>query len=88
MASVEHRPAIDTGTLRGDLGASLLAAFKLRAVPININFRYVEREPSYGMASRFLFLLFMGYERLVNSTRMLKGFRVNLFGVYRKVGAG
>jgi AcrR family transcriptional regulator len=30
LASVEHRPAIDTGTLRGDLLASLLAGFKLK----------------------------------------------------------
>lgn len=30
LASVEHRPAIDTGTLRGDLLASLLIGFKLK----------------------------------------------------------
>lgn len=49
--------------------------------------RFVEREPSYGMSSRVLFYLFMGYERVVNRTDLLKGMRVNLFGAYRKGAA-
>jgi SAM-dependent methyltransferase len=46
--------------------------------------RFVEKEPSYGMASRPLFLAFMAYERLVNSTPRLAGLRSNIFGVLRR----
>jgi SAM-dependent methyltransferase len=45
--------------------------------------RAVEKEPSYGMSSRLLFLTFMAYERLVNSTELLAGFRSSLFAVLR-----
>jgi SAM-dependent methyltransferase len=44
----------------------------------------VEKEPSYGMSSRVLFLAFMGYERLVNAFDHLSGFRANIFAVLRK----
>lgn len=44
----------------------------------------VEKEPSYGMAARPLFLAFMAYERLVNATPKLANLRANLFGLLRK----
>lgn len=46
--------------------------------------RMIEKEPSYGMASRHLFLVFMLYERLVNSSPIFEGMRVNIFGVLRR----
>lgn len=46
--------------------------------------RLVEREPSYGMSSRLLFLIFTAYERLVNSVDIFATFRSNLFVVLRK----
>jgi SAM-dependent methyltransferase len=44
----------------------------------------VEKEPSYGMYARPLFLAFMGYERAVNATRLLAPLRANLFVVLRR----
>ena len=44
----------------------------------------VEKEPSYGMAAKPLFLAFMLYERVVNSTKRLAFARANFFGVLRK----
>jgi len=46
--------------------------------------RMVEKEPSYGMSARPLFLLFMTYERVLNSTEYLRGLRANLFAVLRR----
>jgi len=46
--------------------------------------RLVEKEPSYGMASRVLFLIFTAYERLVNAAELLAVFRSSLFVVLRK----
>ena len=46
--------------------------------------RMVEKEPSYGMASKVLFLAFMLYERAVNSSELLAGLRVNIFGVLER----
>ena len=46
--------------------------------------RMVEKEPSYGMASPALFLVFAGYERVVNKTNALAFLRANMFGVLRK----
>jgi ubiquinone/menaquinone biosynthesis C-methylase UbiE len=46
--------------------------------------RLVEKEPSYGMSSRALFLIFTAYERVVNCTRLFAPFRSNLFVVLRK----
>ncbi|MBZ5552574.1 MAG: class I SAM-dependent methyltransferase [Acidobacteriia bacterium] len=46
--------------------------------------RMVEKEPSYGMSSRVLFLAFMTYERVVNSMNLAAGLRANIFGVLRK----
>ncbi|MFT3775286.1 MAG: class I SAM-dependent methyltransferase [Minicystis sp.] len=47
-------------------------------------FRLVEKEPSYGMSSRLLFLTFMAYERAVNSSEMAAFLRSNIFAVLRK----
>jgi hypothetical protein len=44
----------------------------------------IEKEPSYGMSCRLLFLSFMAYERLVNSSELLAMFRANLLGAFRK----
>ena len=44
----------------------------------------VEKEPSYGLSSRFLFLGFMSYERIVNAFEVLANSRANVFGVLRK----
>jgi SAM-dependent methyltransferase len=44
----------------------------------------IEKEPSYGMYSRALFFLFMGYERLVNSSRLFSPFRANILGAFVK----
>jgi SAM-dependent methyltransferase len=46
--------------------------------------RMVEKEPSYGMASRPLFLGFMLYERIVNSSAIFAALRVNIFGVLQR----
>jgi hypothetical protein len=46
--------------------------------------RMVEKEPSYGMASRLLFVVFMCYERAVNSSGLLAVFRANVFGVLER----
>lgn len=46
--------------------------------------RMVEKDPSYGMSARPLFLAFMAYERVVNATERLAPFRANMFVVLRK----
>lgn len=46
--------------------------------------RMVEKEPSYGMSSRALFLAFMAYERAVNATDAASELRSNIFAVLRK----
>jgi SAM-dependent methyltransferase len=45
----------------------------------------VEAEPSYGAAHPLLFFPMMLYERIVNSSRVFRGFRVNIFGSLRKI---
>ena len=50
--------------------------------------RLVEKEPSYGMSSRALFLIFTAYERLVNCANMFAPFRSSLFVVLRKPSQG
>jgi ubiquinone/menaquinone biosynthesis C-methylase UbiE len=47
-------------------------------------FRIIEKEPSYGMASRVFFLAFMGYERFVNSRETFAGLRANILALLRK----
>jgi SAM-dependent methyltransferase len=49
-----------------------------------VDLRMVEKDPSYGHSSRLLFLLFMGYERIVNATEALADLRANVFGHLRK----
>jgi SAM-dependent methyltransferase len=44
----------------------------------------VEKEPSYGMLARPLFLAFMAYERLVNASDRFAPLRANIFVVLRK----
>jgi SAM-dependent methyltransferase len=46
--------------------------------------RLLEKEPSYGMSSRALFLTFTAYERLVNCANLFAPFRSSLFVVLRK----
>ncbi len=46
-----------------------------------------EKEPTYGMYARPLFLAFMAYERLVNASERFGGLRANMFVVLRKAGA-
>jgi SAM-dependent methyltransferase len=48
--------------------------------------RHIEAEPSYGRAGSAFFYPMMAYERLVNSSRHLSGFRSNLLGVLVKPG--
>ena len=43
-----------------------------------------EKEPSYGMYARPLFLTLLAYERVVNATPLLAPFRANLFVVLGK----
>lgn len=44
----------------------------------------IEREPSYGMSARSLFLLFTAYERIVNSSELFALFRSTLLVVLHK----
>jgi SAM-dependent methyltransferase len=50
--------------------------------------RLVEKEPSYGLSSRILFLAFTAYERLVNATEVAADLRSNIFAVLRKPKGG
>ncbi len=46
--------------------------------------RFIEKDPSYGMSSRILFLGFTAYERIVNAHAGLSSFRSNILAVLRK----
>lgn len=46
--------------------------------------QYVEKEPAYARFSAIVFLIFSGYERVLNSTDLLAPLRANLFVVLRK----
>jgi SAM-dependent methyltransferase len=62
-------------------------AFRRQSTEIGLRveaLRLVEKEPSYGMSSRALFLPLMAYERLVNATELAKNLRSNIFAVLRK----
>ena len=50
-----------------------------------VDLRLIEKEPSYGMSSRLLFLTFVAYERIVNATSLTADLRANLLGALRKV---
>jgi len=41
----------------------------------------IEKEPSYGRASKIIFYPMMSYERIVNSSSALRGIRANILGV-------
>jgi SAM-dependent methyltransferase len=45
--------------------------------------RLIEKDPSYGRASRMLFFPFMFYERIVNATDLLEGLRANMLVTLR-----
>jgi SAM-dependent methyltransferase len=62
---------------------SLLRLTRAGALDVEV-LRMVEKEPSYGFASRWLFYPCLAYERLVNSTAGLAGLRANIFAVLRK----
>lgn len=47
-------------------------------------FRSIEREPAYGLSLKPLFLLFMLYERVVNSDEIFAFARSNILGVFQK----
>jgi len=46
--------------------------------------RMVETEPTYGSAHWLLFYPMMAYERAVNGSPLLDGFRANIFGILGK----
>lgn len=48
--------------------------------------RLIEKDPWYGRSSRFLFLAFMLYERVVNAHEVFAQLRANILGVLRKTG--
>ena len=47
----------------------------------------IEKEPSYGRASAAVFFPMMFYERVVNSSPVFAGLRVNILGVLQKPGS-
>ncbi len=49
-----------------------------------IEMELVEKQPSYGMKSRFLFFPLLTYERLVNSLEAFCHFRANIFCAAKK----
>lgn len=57
---------------------SLSAGFRIRLVVM------VEKEPSYGVASRVLFVAGLTYERIVNRFAALANLRANIFAVLEK----
>jgi SAM-dependent methyltransferase len=62
---------------------------RLNKIGVAAGFKYrklvmLEPEPSYGKAHAALFYPMMWYERLVNSTDALKGFRVTILGFFKQ----
>lgn len=49
-----------------------------------VELRTIENEPSYLMFHPIPFLIGVGYERVVNSTELLAGVRVNILGRFEK----
>lgn len=49
-----------------------------------IDLRFIEMEPSYLLFNRILFYVGLAYERAVNKSRILEGFRANIFGKLTK----
>ncbi|MGA3023413.1 MAG: class I SAM-dependent methyltransferase [Bryobacteraceae bacterium] len=58
----------------------LAAASGLQSVLLDT----IEKEPSYARTNAALFFPMMAYERLVNSSRLLGGLRVNILGVLQQ----
>jgi SAM-dependent methyltransferase len=83
LAPDQHDPwptvyAMNTpGAVRRDAEATNLQVERLDLV---------EKEPSYGMLARPLFLAFMAYERVVNASPYFGPLRANMFVVLRKRG--
>ena len=50
----------------------------------NVELRFIECDPSYMVFNPIAFLIGVMYERLVNSTNLLSGFRANIFGRLEK----
>lgn len=78
---LEHDPyptfyAMNTPKKLSDLASE--AALEL------VDARLVEKEPSYGLSSRALFLGFVAYERFVNASEHTGFLRSNIFAVLRK----
>jgi SAM-dependent methyltransferase len=59
---------------------SLDAGFQIRFLVM------IEKEPSYGVASRILFVAGLTYERVVNRFAALANFRANILAVLEKPG--
>lgn len=49
-----------------------------------LELRMIEKEPSYLVRSKAAFLVGVGYERLVNSTSVLRGLRSNMLVTFEK----
>ena len=47
----------------------------------------IESEPMYGLSNRALFVAFMAYERIVNSSEIFAGLRVNILGSLGRGGS-
>ncbi len=63
------------------------AAVRREAASVGLQVKHmelVEKEPSYGMYARPLFLAFMAYERLVNASERMAPLRANMFVVLCK----
>lgn len=58
---------------------AILAGLRMQSLQM------IEKEPSYGLVSPFLFVPMMLYERLVNSWDGFAPFRVNIFAVLARV---
>lgn len=61
-----------------------LTAAARRAGFRSVELRMIEAEPSYLQFHSIPFLIGIGYERTVNSTRLLAGARANIFGRFTK----
>ncbi len=49
-----------------------------------VEYKMIEKEPSYGRRSRLLFMMMALYERVVNATRLLAWARANILCAARK----
>jgi hypothetical protein len=55
------------------------------AAMAEVELRMIETQPNYLVWAALPFFAGVAYERLVNSTELLKAFRVNILGVYRRL---